>query len=98
MPRSTAAMPRMTWRRLPHLAVKAPSHVGTLGDLVLQDRGLMLYCENRQCLHHGEIDARQFPAALTLQSFLERAVCSKCGARLPEIKCHCPPKRSGSRP
>jgi hypothetical protein len=61
--------------------------VGTLAQLVASGRGLTVNCNI--CLHRARIDLAERiqanGAAYRLQSFIEHAVCRKCGARWPKL-------------
>src|SRR5262245_18816386 len=59
------------------------SHVGTLGSLLRGGRELWLNCES--CRHRQQMDLMALIAVhgegLRVQELVERARCSKCGAR-----------------
>ena len=50
---------------------------------------LFLWCENRECLHRARIDleaiAERYGVELSVAEFVNRSVCSECGARWPNI-------------
>jgi hypothetical protein len=51
--------------------------------------GLWVHCENRECLHRARINleaiAEHYGVELTVAEFVNRSVCSECGARWPDI-------------
>ena len=51
--------------------------------------GLWVHCENRECLHRAHIDleaiAERYGAELSVAEFVNRSVCSECGARWPNF-------------
>jgi hypothetical protein len=51
--------------------------------------GLWVHCDNRDCLHRARIDleaiAERYGAELSVAEFVNRSVCSECGARWPNI-------------
>jgi hypothetical protein len=74
--------------------------VGMLGDLVAQRRQLFLNCNRVGCGHSVEIPiaeaAERHGLDYPMQRFMERARCSRCGARLPEISLTAPPRDTHS--
>ena len=66
-----------------------PNHVGTIGGTIRMGHGLWVHCENRECLHRAHIDfealAERYGAELSVAEFVNRSVCSECGARWPNI-------------
>jgi hypothetical protein len=70
--------------------------VGTLAHVMLSDEYLSVYCES---CHHGttanlleQVEAHG--EAYRLQAFVDRAVCSKCGARWPKLSVTLTPVRT----
>ena len=62
--------------------------VGTLGDAARYHRLLNMDCY--ACGHHEPLVIPLLISEhgdMTLQRFMERAVCRKCGARWPRIDC-----------
>jgi hypothetical protein len=61
------------------------THVGTLGDLLHGKTPLYLNCEAEGCHHHRQMDLSRLVATLgkdyPLRRLVDRAVCSKCGAK-----------------
>ena len=61
--------------------------VGTLGHVMLSDHYLSMYCES--CHHRASVDllaqVKAHGKAYRLQSFIDGAVCSMCGARWPKL-------------
>ena len=51
--------------------------------------GLWMHCDNRECLHRARVDleviAERYGADLSVAEFVNRSVCSECGARWPGI-------------
>ena len=74
-----------------------PNHVGTIGEKIRMGHGLWVHCNNRECLHRARIDleaiAERFGAELSLAEFVNRSVCSECGARWPNISITLEPVR-----
>ena len=70
--------------------------VGTLGDLRQCRHDLYLNCERTGCGHSVRVPLdpliERFGAAFPLQAVLDRAVCTVCGARWPEVGCQRVPK------
>ncbi len=68
---------------------RSSPRVGTIGGLARQHRPLFVTC--KRCGHEVRLRAanlsRQHGGELPLQRFLERAVCTACGARWPDIDC-----------
>jgi len=75
---------------------KDKRRVGTLGDIVRAHCELWLCCERPSCWRQAKMSVEdliaRFGAAFPLQAALELAVCSKCGARWPEVGCQRVPK------
>ena len=61
--------------------------VGTFADLILYGHELTVNCE--ACQHRAPVSVPGLAARLgehyRAQAFIERAVCSKCGARWPKL-------------
>ena len=59
----------------------------TLADLVRSGQDLIVHCES--CWHRASVDllaqVEAHGEAYGLQAFIDRAVCSKCGARWPKL-------------
>jgi hypothetical protein len=66
-----------------------PNHVGPIGGTIRMGHGLWVHCENREFLHRARVDleaiAERFGAKLSVAEFVNRSVCSECGARWPNI-------------
>src|SRR6516165_8295721 len=66
-----------------------PNYVGTIGGTIRMGHGLWVHCDNRECLHRARIDleaiAERYGAELSVAEFVNRSVCSECGARWPNI-------------
>jgi hypothetical protein len=66
-----------------------PNHVGTIGEKIRMGHGLWVHCNNRECLHRARIDleaiAERYGAELSVAEFVNKSVCSECGARWPNI-------------
>ncbi len=73
-----------------------PRLVGTLADLILLGHELTVNYES--CLHRAGVTVRALAAPLgehyRVQAFIERAVCSKCGARWPNLSVTVIPARA----
>ena len=61
--------------------------VGTFADLILYNHELTVYCD--ACQHRAPVSVPALADRLgencRVQAFIERAVCSKCGARWPKL-------------
>ena len=59
--------------------------------------GLWVHCDNRECLHRAHIDleaiAEHYGEELSVAEFVNRSVCSECGARWPDISISLEPVR-----
>ena len=66
-----------------------PNHVGTIGGTIRMGHGLWVHCDNRECLHRARVDleaiAERYGVGLSVAEFVNRSVCSECGARWPNI-------------
>src|SRR5215469_290965 len=66
-----------------------PNHVGTIGGAIRMGHGLWVHCDNRECLHRARVDleaiAERYGVELSVAEFVNRSVCSECGARWPHI-------------
>ena len=66
-----------------------PNHVGTIGGTIRMGHGLWVHCDNRECLHRARIEldaiAERYGVKLSVAEFVNRSVCSECGARWPHI-------------
>jgi hypothetical protein len=66
-----------------------PNHVGTIGGTIRKGHGQWMRCNNRECLHRAHIDleaiAGRYGAEVSVAEFVNRSVCSECGARWPYI-------------
>jgi hypothetical protein len=60
---------------------------GTLAHVMLADQYLSTYCES--CHYRASVNllaqVEAHGEAYRLQAFIDRAVCSKCGARWPKL-------------
>jgi len=66
--------------------------VGTLGMMLEQHRALYLNCE--KCHHSRKMSLPELinrHGDLALQVVLERAVCTRCGGRWPDVTLQVPP-------
>ena len=74
-----------------------PNHVGTIGGTIRMGHGLWVHCDNRECLHRAHIDleaiAEHYGEELSVAEFVNRSVCSECGARWPDISISLEPVR-----
>jgi hypothetical protein len=70
----------------------------TLADLVRSGQDLIVHCES--CWHRASVDLlAQIEAqgeAYRLQSFIDQATCSKCGAHRPKLHVTVMPVRPSS--
>jgi hypothetical protein len=77
-------------------ALLSPSPLGTLADVMLSDQSLIMYCET--CHHRALVDmlsqVEAHGEAYRLQTFIDRAVCSTCGARWPKLSVALIPART----
>jgi hypothetical protein len=66
-----------------------PNHVGTIGGTIRMGHGPWMHCDNRESLHRARIDleaiAGRYCVELSVAEFVNRSVCSECGARWPNI-------------
>jgi len=66
-----------------------PNHVGTIGGTIRMGHGLWVHCDNRECLHRARVDleaiGERYGEELSVAEFVNRSVCSECGARWPDI-------------
>jgi hypothetical protein len=69
---------------------------GTVAHVMLSDQYLSIYCES--CHHRNSVDllaqVEAHGEAYRLQSFIDSAVCSKCGARWPKLSASLIPMRT----
>ena len=72
--------------------------VGTFADLILLGHELTVNCE--ACQHRADASVPALAARLgenyRVQAFIERAVCSKCGARWPKLSVTVTPAQATS--
>ena len=65
------------------------NHTGTIGGTIRMGHGLSVHCDNRECLHLARIEldaiAERYGVKLSVAEFVNRSVCSECGARWPHI-------------
>jgi hypothetical protein len=78
-------------------SLRPPSPLGgTLAHVMLSDQYLSMYCE--YCHHRASVDllaqVEAHGEAYRLQAFIDRAVCSKCGARWPKLSVSLIPVRT----
>jgi hypothetical protein len=79
-----------------HLPQLPSPFLGTLVHVMQSDQYLSMYCES--CHHRKSVDLlAQVEArgeAYGLQAFIDRAVCSNCGARWPKLSVSLIPVRT----
>ena len=65
------------------------AHIGTIGGTIRMGHGLWVHCDNPECLHRARVDleaiAERYGAEVPVAEFVNRSVCSECGARWPNI-------------
>ena len=70
--------------------------VGTFADLILYGHELTVNCD--VCQHRAAVSVPALAARLgdkyRVQAFIERALCSKCGARWPNLSVTVIPERA----